>query len=111
MAAFAEKLNVKNILCFVCKVKNIFSIPFCLGPVPCPSGYERRDGDIPGWGTDIGSALSLTREECADACTDENQCLSFEHSNSASLCNLNKMAEPTNEENYLDYAFCTKTGG
>ena len=81
-----------------------------LAPNICTSGYERRDGDIPGWGTDIGSRLSLTREECANVCTEEEQCMSFEHSNSALLCNLNKIAEP-NSGSYKDYAFCTKTGG
>ena len=85
-------------------------MPFNLAPDVCPSGYERRNGDISGWGSDIGTRLSLTREECANACNDQDLCLSFEHSNTALLCNLNKIAEPTTGANYGDYAFCKKTG-
>ena len=101
---------VKSTLCCFFKYANIFAIPF-LAPSVCTSGYERRDGDIPGWGTDIGSRISLTREECANACTEEEQCMSFEHSNTALLCNLNKVADPTTEANYEDQVFCTKIGG
>ena len=89
------------------EVLTIFPIPSNL---VCPSGYERRDGDIPGWGTNIGSRLSLTKEQCANACNDQYRCLSFEHSKTAMLCNLNKIAEPTKAENYMDYAFCMKAG-
>ena len=96
--------------CFY-EVLIIFPILLNIVPGVCPSGYEKRDGDIPGWGTDIGSRLSLTREGCANRCNAQARCLSFEHSNTEKLCNLNKIAEPTKSVNHRDYAFCTKTGG
>ena len=75
----------------------------------CPSGYAKRKGDVPGWGSDIGSRLDLTLEQCAKRCNNEISCLSFEHSPSKKKCNLNKIAEPTQDPN-ADFMFCTKTG-
>lgn len=78
-------------------------------PEICPLGYKSKEGDLPGWGTDLGGALRLTREDCARKCSDEEKCLSFEHSYTEEKCNLNKESEPT-EGPYNDYAFCTKQG-
>ena len=75
----------------------------------CPSGYEARNGDIPGWGTILGSKLSLTKEECAQSCNQKDSCRSFEHSDSMKLCNLNKIGEPKLGP-YKDFAFCKKKG-
>lgn len=75
----------------------------------CPPGYAKRKGDVPGWGSDIGSRLDLTLEQCAKRCNNEIHCLSFEHSPSKKKCNLNKIAEPTQDPN-ADFMFCTKTG-
>ena len=75
----------------------------------CPSGYAKKKGDVPGWGSDIGSRLDLTLEQCAKRCSNEISCLSFEHSFSKKKCNLNKISEPTQEPN-ADFIFCTKTG-
>ena len=73
----------------------------------CPSGYVDRDGDLPGWGTDIGSQLDLSLEDCAERCNGETTCLSFEHSPTEIKCNLNQIAEPS-RGTYRDYIFCTK---
>ena len=78
-------------------------------PGGCPNGYVERQGDLPGWGTDIGSALDLTRQECAEKCDGENSCMSFEHSDTEMKCNLNKIAEPS-QGPFRDYVFCTKMG-
>lgn len=75
----------------------------------CPVGYEEKNGDVPGWGTDLGSALELTRGECARKCSEKDTCLSFEHSNTEMKCNLNKIAEPSSGP-YKDYVFCKKQG-
>ena len=75
----------------------------------CPSGYEVKQGDLPGWGTGLGSRLPLTRQGCADKCSGKDECLSFEHSNSQMLCNLNKVALPSRPRN-SDFTFCMKTG-
>ena len=79
----------------------------CVGA--CPSGYLEKKGNIPGWGSYLGSGLELTRNECAEKCNVENFCLSFEHSSSEKRCNLNEFGEPTVEP-YKDYVFCTKQG-
>ena len=76
----------------------------------CPPGYAVREGDLPGWGdSDIGSALDLSLEDCADRCNGETTCLSFEHSPTQMKCNLNKIAEPSGGP-YSDFIFCTKIG-
>ena len=83
-----------------------------MGPAlsSCPKGYDHYNGDIPGWGTDLGSALKVSsREWCARLCNALSRCLSFEHSSKSQLCNLNTGATPTANK-YLDYAFCTKQG-
>ena len=64
---------------------------------------------MPGTGTDLGSALSLTREQCALKCNEKKECLSFEHSHSQKKCNLNRIRGPT-AQSYSDFAFCIKKG-
>ena len=77
----------------------------------CPVGYSLEVGDILGWGTGLGSKMSISlREECANKCDALPLCLSFEHSNTKKLCNLNTIAMPIKPNNYGDYAFCRKTG-
>ena len=75
----------------------------------CPNGYVKKEGDLPGWGTNIGRALHLTRQQCAEKCNGENSCMSFEHSDTEMKCNLNKIAEPSRGP-FRDYVFCTKMG-
>ncbi|KAL5249273.1 hypothetical protein ACHWQZ_G018210 [Mnemiopsis leidyi] len=81
-----------------------------IGPIisGCPNGYDHYIGDIPGWGTYLGSALKVPSVSwCARLCDALTECLSFEHSNSSDLCNLNTGATPTVSK-YMDYAFCKK---
>ena len=66
-------------------------------------------GDLPGLSSDLGGLLTLTREECARKCSENDECLSFEHSYTEGKCNLNRVAEPT-QGPYKDWAFCTKSG-
>ena len=73
----------------------------------CPQGYVEMDGDVTGWGSSLGSQLSLTREKCAEECDRFADCLSFEHSNTESSCNLNTIEEPSARK-YKDYVFCSK---
>ena len=75
----------------------------------CPPGYTKREGDLPGWGTGIGGSYDLSRDECAQKCNDDSSCMSFEHSDTQTKCNLNNIAEPSQGQ-YLDFVFCTKTG-
>ena len=76
----------------------------------CPSGYDQRIGDAPGWGSDLGSELELSRQDCANQCNSKPDCLSFEHSNSEGLCNLNRVGEPSNQVQFHDYVYCLKKG-
>ena len=76
----------------------------------CPEGYEFRSGDIPGWGSNLGGRLRLSRQECADECNKNQYCLSFEHSDTRELCNLNRIAKPT-QGSFEDFAFCVKQKG
>lgn len=69
-----------------------------------------RSGDIPGWGSDLGGRLRLSRQECAIKCNEKRDCLSFEQSESRNLCNLNRIAEPT-QGPYEEFAFCVKEKG
>ena len=62
---------------------------------------------MPGWGSDLGSALYLTEEQCALRCNGIDDCLSFEHSQIEMECNLNRIAEPTTGP-YKDFKFCIK---
>jgi len=73
----------------------------------CPEGYALKSGDLPGWGSDLGERLYLSRQQCADKCSKHRDCLSFEHSKTTNLCNLNRIAEPT-EGPFQDFAFCMK---
>ena len=73
----------------------------------CPPGYARMFGDLPGWGTSLGSKIQATREQCANRCSHDDRCLSFEHSNTEFLCNLNTIEDPSVKQ-YKDYIFCSK---
>ena len=75
----------------------------------CPTGYLEKQGDIPGWGSYLGSALNLTQHQCMEKCDLEDFCLSFEHGSSQMRCNLNELADPT-QGPYEDYVFCMKNG-
>ena len=76
----------------------------------CPEGYALKSGDLPGWGSDLGERLYLSRQQCADKCSKHRDCLSFEHSKTKNLCNLNRIAEPTKGP-FEDFAFCVKQKG
>ena len=64
---------------------------------------------LPGFGTFLGSALLLTKDQCAQKCCKKALCKSFEHSPTELKCNLNIASNPS-QEPYKDYAFCSKTG-
>ena len=96
--------------CFYRVSINFFTILINLDQGSCPSGYTERSGDVAGWGSEIGSKLPLTLQECANSCNEHSLCLSFEHSDNEMLCNLNEIAEPETDVMFRDYVFCEKTG-
>lgn len=73
----------------------------------CPAGYHRNCGDIPGWGSLKGKIPVFKKEDCAKLCDKTKDCHSFEHSNKAKLCNLNKETAPTHGR-FKDFTFCSK---
>ena len=89
---------------------DVFEISQYLIIESCPEGYALKSGDLPGWGSDLGERLYLSRQQCADKCSKHRDCLSFEHSKTTNLCNLNRIAEPT-EGPFEDFAFCVKQKG
>ena len=76
----------------------------------CPEGYVFVSGDVPGWGSDLGGRIRLSRQECAIRCNKHRDCHSFEHSNTKNLCNLNRIAETT-QGPFEDFVFCVKQEG
>jgi hypothetical protein len=74
----------------------------------CPQGYLSREGDVPGYGTEIkGKQNANVVTDCSSKCDIDPNCCSFEWSPTEKLCNLNRTCEPT-EAKYKDYYFCTK---
>ena len=72
---------------------------------PCPSGYEYRTGTIERCGTN----LTISRHDCAMACKETYECLSFMHSESKTICCLSEKQEPPNYP-HDDFGFCSKIG-
>ena len=80
---------------------------------PCGSEFEEAVGDIPGWGTvnGRGGAETVTDcSKCADLCSSDTACKSYECSPSEKKCSLNSVANPTSGA-YKDYTFCVKPEG
>ena len=73
----------------------------------CPSGYEDLIGDVPGFGSDLGGNLDLTKDQCALKCDEIDDCLSFEHSKIERKCHLNRISEPVDNQ-VRDWIFCKK---
>ena len=86
----------------------------------CPIGYREMHGYIHGLDTSLGPALdSLNGKECAKKCSENPECKSFEHNNTALKCSLNTAAKPSIIPKvpadpsivvYKDYVFCSKMG-
>merc|ERR1711990_451127 len=72
----------------------------------CPSGYEERVGYSGGsvYGKDLEGSCTW----CADQCTSNPSCLSFEHSSLTWKCSINTVGEPTITTAYNDYIYCLK---
>jgi len=71
----------------------------------CADGYYPQEGDIPGWG--MGGQSVASCQACAELCTANDKCNSFECSATELRCNLNEEADPS-QGKYKDYMFCTK---
>jgi hypothetical protein len=77
---------------------------------PCGSGFKETAGDIGGWGKVNGRGGGETVTECnkcAELCSSDTVCKSYECSPSEKRCNLNHVATATSGP-YKDYNFCVK---
>ena len=77
----------------------------------CPSGYDLKVGDIPGWGSGTGMQGKLPASDisdCAKQCDETKGCLSFEWSGTNKWqCNLNDKKDPSVGK-YEDFVFCSQ---
>ena len=82
----------------------ILSSPAC---TKCPKGYTPSAGGFPGSGS-MQKDLQVSRDACADLCSEENHCSSFEYSTSLGLCNLNYEVGIPLQPPFMDYDVCSK---
>jgi len=80
----------------------------------CMDGYEKKVGDISGFGYVTvggqrrgGGETVEECDECGELCSDIDACLSYECSPTQKKCNLNVKRLPERAA-YLDFAFCAK---
>jgi len=77
----------------------------------CPSGYVLEQGDVGGWGYDAehGRLAASNVLECANFCSADPECKSFEFSPThATPCNLNNVEHPAGSNNHMDFIFCSQ---
>jgi len=87
-----------------------FGTRLCIKLDICAKGYIYMPGDVPGAGSNkfLASNGIDSAEECAEYCSKNRGCGSYEFSPSELKCNINTENEPTSEKIYKDYQFCSK---
>merc|ERR1711915_347003 len=78
---------------------------FCAADPKCQDGFKLTPGDIRGIGN-LGHLIT-TYKVCADLCSCNHQCCSYEYSQEKGKCNLNKGCYP-NRPQWRDQIFCAK---
>ena len=74
----------------------------------CATGYTPVSGDCLGPGN-VGSLWNVPNtEECADQCSGDSRCSSYEFSTTEQKCNLNTCTNYNENQPYLDYVLCVK---
>jgi len=76
----------------------------------CPTGYSKKNGDLPGWGdANAGGKLENVASiaACAALCANNDLCQSFEYLIATKVCNRNNKGMPT-ASGYPDQLFCAK---
>jgi len=109
--------------------RNYKDYGFCVKA--CATGYEKVTGDIKGWGEVngkgdgewVGSCVNFSPDQwaqipqcdyqkgcvsCAQMCSDEPDCNSYECSHTELECNLNTKRHPTSQIDNKDFDFCMK---
>ena len=70
-------------------------------------------GDVSGYGTLVSRILDLSLQQCAEKCTSNQECNSFEfaeeHYLAGAGCFLNREQSKNNRQ-WLDQLFCIKLG-
>ena len=74
----------------------------------CPTGFELIEGHNPGNGQIGTGSTENTIFDCSDKCNGVQNCCSFEYSETTKWCFLNMDCEPQDDDDYTDYAFCSK---
>ena len=74
----------------------------------CPIGFELIEGHNPGNGQIGTASTENTIFDCSDKCNGIQNCCSFEYSETTKWCFLNMDCEPQDDDDYTDYAFCSK---
>jgi hypothetical protein len=87
-----------------------FGTRLCIKNDICEKGYLYMPGDVPGSGSNkyLTTGGIDSAEKCAEFCTKEDGCGSYEFSPSELKCNINTENEPTSRKIYKDYQFCSK---
>jgi len=87
-----------------------FGTRLCIKNDICEKGYLYMPGDVPGSGSNkyLTTGGIDSAEKCAEFCTKEDGCGSYEFSPSELKCNINTENEPTSRRIYKDYQFCSK---
>jgi len=90
--------------------QSAFGTRLCIKLDICAKGYIYMPGDVPGAGSNhfLASAGIDSAKKCAEYCTKNKGCGSYEFSPSELKCNINTENEPTSEKIYKDYQFCSK---
>ena len=81
--------------------------------IECENGYFVQTGDVPNWGSvnGVGGGGSVSScSVCATYCDNDDDCNSYECSDSYKRCSLNYLKHPTAGP-YGDYYFCSKMRG
>jgi len=87
-----------------------FGTRLCIKNDICEKGYLYMPGDVPGSGSNkyLTTGGIDSAEKCAEFCSKEDGCGSYEFSPSELKCNINTENEPTSRKIYKDYQFCSK---
>jgi len=87
-----------------------FGTRLCIKNDICEKGYLYMPGDVPGSGSNkyLTTGGIDSAEKCAEFCTKQEGCGSYEFSPSELKCNINTENEPTSRKIYKDYQFCSK---
>eukprot|EP00092_Neocalanus_flemingeri_P035714 GFUD01038885.1.p1 GENE.GFUD01038885.1~~GFUD01038885.1.p1 ORF type:complete len:661 (+),score=142.92 GFUD01038885.1:81-1985(+) len=75
----------------------------------CPPKFTGQSGSAYGAGSIDGWIEVENKEKCGELCQKNPACSSIEYSNRYKICHLNWEQNPTREDVFEDFAFCSKS--